>query len=146
MFPRSKSLGFTLIEVMIAMAIVAVLAAVAVPLYNRYVVEALLPDAFNNLTALAQNLESFKEDNDTYVGACQAGTNAPLPTSPNWTFSCPTLSASAYLVQATGVPGTQAAGFSFTLDNNGNEVTLSTPPGWTNPGSCWVKAPSGDCS
>jgi type IV pilus assembly protein PilE len=143
---HTRSHGFTLIEVMIAMAIVAILAAVAVPLYNRYVVEALLPDAFNSLTTLAQNLESFKEDNSTYVGACQAGTNAPLPTSSNWTFSCPTLSATGYVVQANGVAGSQVAGFSFTLDSSGNEVTLSTPSGWTNPGSCWVRSPSGSCS
>ncbi len=143
---KAFSRGFTLIELMIAVAVVAILAAVALPAYNVYVTESKLPEAFSGLLGLGQNLETYYQDNKTYVGACKAGTEAALPTSSDFTFSCPSLAADAWSIEAVGNSGTSVAGFAFTLDSQGNRATLSTPAGWTAQPSCWTRDKAGDCA
>ena len=140
--------GFTLIELMIVVAIAAILAIIAVPAYNRYVVRSDLTEAYNDMQALATQLAQFYQDNRSYVGACQPNTIAPLPTSTNFSFSCPTnkLTSTTYQIVATGNPNTPVAGTVVTLDQDNNRATVTPPPGWTANPSCWVSDPSGDCS
>ena len=54
---QTTQTGFTLIELMIAVAIVALLAAIAVPNYNRYVEKSRRTDATTALTRIAGQLE-----------------------------------------------------------------------------------------
>ncbi len=138
--------GFTLIELMIVVAIAAILAVIAVPAYNRYVVRSDLTEAYNDMQALATQLAQFEQDKRTYVGACQAGTVAPLPTSTNFSFSCNIPDATHYTITATGNANTPVSGFTVTLDQDNNRATTNVPPGWTKNLSCWVSDPSGDCS
>lgn len=143
---QMRQAGFTLIELMIAVVVVAILGVIAIPAYNNYVTESKLPEAFSSLLGLGQNLETFYQDNKTYVGACQAGTEAALPVSSDFTFSCPTLAADAWTIEAVGNPGTSLAGFAFTLDSQGGRVTVSAPAGWVAQGACWTRDKSGDCA
>lgn len=138
--------GFTLIEMLVVVAIVGILTAVAVSAYSQYVISSRLPGAFSGLTGLAQSLETYRQDNSTYVGACQPGTAAPLPSADGFTFSCPTLTASSYVIQAQGVVGTNTAGFTFTLDSQGGQATPTAPAGWPTSATCWVRSKSGSCS
>jgi type IV pilus assembly protein PilE len=57
LFPTTRNRGFTLIEVMITVAIVAMLAAIALPSYNEYVRRGHRAEAKNTLQAIAQRLE-----------------------------------------------------------------------------------------
>ena len=65
----TKELGFTLIEVMITVVIVAILASVAVPSYMSSVRDSRRADAKQALLAAAQTMESFYAMNMTYVGS-----------------------------------------------------------------------------
>lgn len=137
-------MGFTLLELMVVVAIVGILAAVALPAYTDYVKRGRIPQATNNLASMRVKLEQYFQDNRTYVGACAAGTVAPLPAADNFTYTCPTLSATAFTVQAQG-SGTMA-GFTYTINESNAKVTTDVPSGWgTAPISCWVTKKGGVC-
>ena len=57
--------GFTLIEVMIVVAIVAILSAIAIPSYRNYVIRGKIPEATSNLSGQAVKMEQYFEDNKT---------------------------------------------------------------------------------
>ena len=79
--------GFTLIELMIVVAIVAILSAVAVPAYSSYSMRGKIPDATSNLAALRVSMEQFYQDNRNYGTAPACGVTA-MPVSSYFTFSC----------------------------------------------------------
>lgn len=71
---RKKSLisqplhaGFTLIELMIAVVILAILAAIAMPMYSNYITKAKARNAGADLVALSLVLESLYQRNLTYT-------------------------------------------------------------------------------
>jgi type IV pilus assembly protein PilE len=138
--------GFTLIEMLITVAIVGILAAFALPTYTTYVTQGKITEAVAGLAGMKVKMEQHFQDNRTYVGACQTGTVAPLP-SPNnakyFNFSCPVLNSTQYTVQADGYGS--MAGFSYTIDQSDNRVTLAVPAGWTLTTTCWVIKKDGSC-
>ena len=142
-----KQSGFSLIELVVVVAIVALLASLALPAYRDYVLRATLQEAFSSLAGLRAKVEQFYQDKRTYVGACQNGTVAPLPTGTQYfTYSCPTLSATAYTLQADGIAAQGTGGFTYTIDQNYNKATVNTGASWTGAGNtCWVQRRSGAC-
>ena len=64
---RARMSGFTLIELMIAVAIVAVLAAVALPSYTSYIAKARRAEARTHLVEAAQYMQRFYAANDSYL-------------------------------------------------------------------------------
>lgn len=62
----ARALGFTLIELMIALAIVGVLAAVALPSYSSYIARARRADARTQLVQVAQFMQRFYAANDSF--------------------------------------------------------------------------------
>jgi type IV pilus assembly protein PilE len=140
-----RSSGFTLIELVVTIAIVAILAAIAIPSYSQYVIRGNIAEAVAGLSDMRVKLEQFFQDQRTYVGACAAGTVAPLPAGKNFTFTCPTLGATTYTVTATGNAGTNMQGFVYQIDQAGNHTTVSVGSNWTNNAGCWVLKKDGSC-
>ncbi|WP_292935266.1 type IV pilin protein [Noviherbaspirillum sp.] len=136
--------GFTLIELMVTVSIIAILAAIAVPSYHNYVISGKIPQATSNLASMRVKLEQFYQDKAKYTGACVAGTVAPLPTSDNFTYACTTLTDTTFTVTATGTG--PMSGFTYTIDQANNKTTTAVPSGWgTAPVSCWVVKKGGGC-
>ena len=145
----SSSRGFTIIEVMIVVVIVAILASVAIPNYTSYVTRTKIAEATSTLLSQRVKMEQFFQDQRTYAGACAAGTVAPLPSGLKYfTITCGNLSNATYTITATGgsASDNSMAGFSFSIDQANNRVTIAVPSGWSLPaGNCWVTRTSGVC-
>lgn len=89
--------GFTLIELMITVAVAGILMSVGVPAYKDYITRSKLTEAATTLSDMKVKLEQYFQDNRSYVGACAANTLAPLPSNLKYfTVSCPTLTASTF--------------------------------------------------
>jgi prepilin-type N-terminal cleavage/methylation domain-containing protein len=69
---KRNNKGFTLIELMIVVAIIGILAAIAIPQFNSYRQKAHDSAAKSQLKNLATAMESFYVDKDTYTGADEA--------------------------------------------------------------------------
>ena len=141
--------AFTLIEVMITVAIVAILAAVALPSYSDYMRRSRVTEATSTLAGMRVKMEQHFQDNRSYATACAVGTGiAPQPAdTANFQFRCPArnLTATTYLVRATGINA--MTGFSYTLNQDNVRVTESTPTGsgWPTSTTCWVLRKDGAC-
>ncbi len=73
---RHAEAGFTLIELIIVVAILAVLMAVAVPAYTGFSDRAEVSVAQSNVRAVIPAVERFYSDNSTYVGLDNASSAA----------------------------------------------------------------------
>jgi type IV pilus assembly protein PilE len=146
----STSRGFTIIEIMIVVVMVAILASIAVPSYSQYVTRSKIQEATSTLLSQRVKMEQFFQDNRTYAGACAPGTVAPMPGGLKYfTINCAGLNAVGYTITATGgVAGgdTSMTGFSYSIDQGNNRLTVAVPAGWNaGPGNCWVTKPGGQC-
>ena len=140
---RRSSRGFTLMEIMIAIAIVGILTAIALPSYRDYITRGKIPEATASLADLRVKLEQFFQDRRTYVGACAANTVAPLPTNTKYfTITCPTLTATTFTVTATGNAGQGMGGFVYTVnEQNVQASTISgtaATQGFASNATCWI--------
>ena len=145
----TRSRGFTLIELMIAVAIIAILAAIAIPSYTDYVRRGRLTDSVSKVAAMRVKMEQYFQDNRVYNAvppACDLTSLAPRPADTVYfQYTCPTLTASQYTILAKGI-GTMDH-FQYTLDEAGNKLTVEVPPGWNLPpvNNCWAIKPDGSC-
>ena len=64
--------GFTLIELMVTLAILGVLTAIAIPAYNGYITTAKMSEAQNNLAAIRLAQEEFFLENNRYFSGANA--------------------------------------------------------------------------
>jgi type IV pilus assembly protein PilE len=143
-----QSPGFTLIELMITIAIIAILAAVALPAYNDYVQRAKLTEAYNSLSAFRVQMEQYYQDNRKYDGAGLGGCGAKAPTEAKYfTYNCAagaTLPAQTYQATATGVASEALTGFVYTINEQNVRATTGTAWGPTN-ANCWIRRKDGAC-
>ena len=84
-FRKHRSRGFSLIELMVTIAVVFVLVAIAVPSYREYIRESTIATATANANTLRVPLEDYRLDNGTYIVAGDTSyTEAELLTNFDW--------------------------------------------------------------
>jgi type IV pilus assembly protein PilE len=151
--------GFTLIELMITVAVVAILAAIAVPNYTDYITRSKFTEAHGMLADLRVKMEQYYMDNRRYSTTTGGGTcgipggNAPTtPGTKYFTFTCASTATNAagdqqYTLTAAGNAGQGLDGIAFTLNHaNARATTVSgvmATKGYAANTTCWVlKKPS----
>jgi type IV pilus assembly protein PilE len=148
--PRRR--GFTLIELMITVAIVGILAAVALPSYRAYAVRGRLVAGTNALAALRTSMEQYYLDNRTYQDVstsikspCSFAT-AGSSVADTFTLSCSSLTATTYTLVATGSGITSGAVYTINEQNTsttqGLPAILGTPPAGN---KCWIMRKGDTC-
>ena len=150
--------GFTLMELMIVVAIIAIISAVAIPAYQDYTIRSKIPMATSILSNMQVQMEQFYQDNRTYAGGPCSDSNQ------YFTFSCPTggstgngtaypspnPNGTSYTILATGTGN--MAGFNYTVSMGSTGIkkeswiSSTRYPGWNaNQSSCWITNKGGKC-
>ncbi|QDE40425.1 prepilin-type N-terminal cleavage/methylation domain-containing protein [Luteibacter pinisoli] len=134
-----RSSGFTLIELMVVAAIIAILMAIAIPSYRRYVVRANRTDAQRALMDLSARQERAFYSNSKYVDLATLGANSSVAGA-NYTMSVvASSSSSAYTLTAAAI-GTQKTSDkqcqTLTVTNTGAQGSTGTT---ANDPACWSK-------
>lgn len=127
--------GFTLLELMIVVAIVAILMAIAIPSYLRYGYRARRPDGQELLLRIANAQERFYATENRYGSLGEVGFDNPaISEKKYYSVTLPAVSSSAFT--ATAAPqGDQAKDDCGSLSIN--SVGEKTASGSTNNGTCW---------
>jgi type IV pilus assembly protein PilE len=148
---RAES-GFTLIELVIAVALVAILSAIAMPSYQTYARRGQLSDAFTSLADMRVKMEQYYQDNKFYGTAANSTTCATLPgytafpiSTKYFTLSCTAGAAPSqtFTLTATGIGGL-TTGYEYSLNQVGTKGTTKFANN-SSSAACWLtKAASCD--
>lgn len=137
--------GFTLIELMVAVAIVGILAGVGYPMYSDYIVRGQLAEANTGLATMRAQMERYYQDNRNYASTGSFTTPCADATAANRTFgkfvvSCSgTPTTTAYTLQASG------QGFTFTVTQADVRATTAAPSGYNTCASKWLMKKGATC-
>lgn len=126
-----------MIELMITVGIVAILTSIAYPAYRNYVLRGQVTSATNALSSMSANMERYFQDNRQYTSVtpgtapmspCDTAQQASTFAAGTFTLSCPTYTASTFTITAVGNTGSSTAGFSYSIDYQGNQTSTVAAP------------------
>ena len=140
---RTPAGGFSLVELMVTVAIVGILASIAYPSYRSYVLRSHRADAIRSLTQAAQILQRCYSQSYTFVGCAGIPATAPATTaSPNGDYALSSTIVAGppqtFLLKAVPA-GTQTADTTcaqFTLDQAGQQLASDSGAGDQST-TCW---------
>ena len=140
----NKSRGFTLIELMIVVAIVGIIAAVAVPNYIDYVRRGHVADMTSALSDAKLRVEQRYADSRTYNNTLCAAAAVVIQDTDNHTITCLTADAANQTYTITGTGKDSIAGFVYTVTETGTKgSTLGAPWGGSAVAGRWVMKKGG---
>jgi len=122
-----KNNGFTLIELMVVVAILAIVASIAIPAYNGYIATARESEAHNNMASLKLAEEEYYLENNTYIaGEYDAGGTKTLSTGAlGWSpAEVDSKQEFTYAVTA-GSTSSISTSYTITATGRGNKVPTS---------------------
>ena len=148
---RNKFKGFTLVELLIVVAIVGILVSIALPAYSDYVLRGKLAEAYAQLATLRIRMEQYYQDNRTYGDPnCSIPNIAAGSQVKYFNYTCASSSSGqAFVFTATGIATVGTSGFVFTVDDAGTKTTTVNAAriaqGWASSTNCWVRNKGGAC-
>jgi type IV pilus assembly protein PilE len=143
---RRRTRGFTLIELMSAVAIAALIAAIALPSYMGSLRKSRRTEARTSLLDLATRAERFYSTTNSYLDAANTLTPADLGYSGAWPITvgsgyftvnvAVTATTFTFTATATGGQAADTKCKTFTVDNTGAQTSLDSS-GNTTSDTCW---------
>ena len=140
--------GFTLVELMIVVAVAAVLAMVALPMYQDSVRKSRRSEATAALTQLQQAQERHRANNTQYAATFAAMAPQPASATANYTLSIASAATGSYTINATAAAtspqfaDTRCRTLTVVV-NGGNATYQSTDDSGTvdtaNTNRCWAR-------
>ena len=132
---KRNNTGFTLVELMVVIAIIGILAAVGYPAYTSAVKKGNRADGIDSLLSLAGRMEEYYMNNDTYVGAtinaAGTGTVGSNKTSDDL-YTLSITSADGFAYTLTAAPKTADTECGSLILNSLGQKSASTGAG-----GCW---------
>ena len=126
---RQRASGFTLIELMITVAVIGILAAIAYPSYINYLIHASRSAAQSFMMDVTNKEEQYLLDSRTYLAVANnsafsnLGLTVPTEVSSFYTITVASATSSTYTVQAVPISGTrQASDGTLTLAQDGTKT------------------------
>ncbi len=140
--------GFTLIEVMIVVAIIGILAAVAYPSYRDYIIRGSLTDATNGLSSVRAQMERHFLDNRTYATANGFTTPCQVDEARRrfgaFVVSCTAApTATTFVLQAVGSGNVN--GFTYTINQADVRATTAAITGYNTCTTAWLTKKGQSC-
>ncbi len=141
--------GFTLIEMLVALVVLGILMAVALPNYNSQVTRSRRSDCMGVMLGFAQAMEKYRAVNYTYLGAADGNADTGVPASTLHPAQCPidgdalynltiqAATANAFTLQATPV-GAQTGDGALRINNLGQRFWDQNADGtWASTENTW---------
>jgi len=120
-----RSRGFTLVELLVALAIMAIVSAIAVPIYTQYSIRTQRTNAEKDLMMCAQSMERLASTSFTYagqVGGADTGAVTPnicIPSTTLYAITVQAADANTFTIRATPTSGPVINDGLLEIDANG---------------------------
>ena len=132
-----KNQGFTLIELMIVVAIIGILTAIAAPSYTEYLREAGRRDAMVGLSTIADRQERYYLQNNTYTTALTDLNASSTSDEGLYTLKVTSADASGFVVSATAITTKSQANDTGCTTMTLSSTGVKTPNGPAPAEECW---------